>query len=56
VLLGDGSDSSVLLAAGLMEMDTFITSTGENETNIMSCVLAKHLMNTQNDGAPGKQK
>jgi trk system potassium uptake protein TrkA len=25
-------------------MDTFITATGENETNIMSCMLAKHLM------------
>jgi len=46
VLHGDGSDSSVLLSAGLMDMDTFITATGENETNIMSCVLAKHLMNT----------
>ncbi len=48
VLLGDGSDSSVLIEAGLMEMDTFITATGENETNIMSCVMAKHLMNSQN--------
>ena len=27
-------------------MDTFITVTGENETNIMSCMLAKHLMTT----------
>lgn len=44
VLHGDGSDSDVLVAAGLLEMDTFITATGENETNIMSCVLAKHLM------------
>ena len=45
ILHGDGSDSDVLLSAGLMHMDTFITATGENETNIMSCVLAKHLMN-----------
>lgn len=45
VLHGDGSDSDVLVSAGLLEMDTFITATGENETNIMSCVLAKHLMN-----------
>ncbi len=44
ILHGDGSDSDVLLSAGLMDMDTFITATGENETNIMSCVLAKHLM------------
>ena len=55
VLLGDGSDSNTLVSAGLMDMDTFITATGENETNIMSCVMAKHLMNKHNDGSPGKQ-
>ncbi|MEN8210499.1 MAG: Trk system potassium transporter TrkA [Thermodesulfobacteriota bacterium] len=47
VLHGDGSDSDVLLSAGLLEMDTFINSTGENETNIMGCVLAKHLITSQ---------
>ncbi len=47
VLHGDGSDSDVLISAGLLEMDTFISATGENETNIMSCVLAKHLMTSQ---------
>jgi trk system potassium uptake protein TrkA len=56
VLLGDGSDSNVLHSAGLLEMDTFITATGENETNIMSCVLAKHLMNSHNGRTPGKQR
>ena len=56
VLHGDGSDSDVLVSAGLLEMDTFITATGENETNIMSCVLAKHLMNSQNGRSPGKQR
>lgn len=55
VLQGDGSDSDVLVAAGLLEMDTFITATGENETNIMSCVLAKHLMNLPNGELRGKQ-
>jgi trk system potassium uptake protein TrkA len=55
VLHGDGSDSNVLVSAGLLEMDTFITATGENETNIMSCVLAKHLMSTHNGHSPGKQ-
>jgi trk system potassium uptake protein TrkA len=55
VLHGDGSDSDVLVSAGLLEMDTFITATGENETNIMSCVLAKHLMNSPNDQTHGKQ-
>jgi trk system potassium uptake protein TrkA len=55
VLHGDGSDSDVLVSAGLLEMDTFITATGENETNIMSCVLAKHLMNSPNGQTNGKQ-
>jgi trk system potassium uptake protein TrkA len=49
VLLGDGSDKEVLLAAGLLDMDTFIAATGENETNIMSCLLAKYLMSEQED-------
>jgi trk system potassium uptake protein TrkA len=55
VLQGDGSDSNVLLSAGLLDMDTFITATGENETNIMSCVLAKHLMNSPNGKSRGRQ-
>ncbi len=55
VLHGDGSDSDVLLSAGLLDMDTFITATGENETNIMSCVLAKHLMNSPDGNLRGKQ-
>jgi trk system potassium uptake protein TrkA len=56
VLHGDGSDSDVLVSAGLLEMDTFITATGENETNIMGCVLAKHLMNSHNSPSRGKQR
>ncbi|WP_319526132.1 Trk system potassium transporter TrkA [uncultured Desulfosarcina sp.] len=48
VLHGDGSDAEALDLAGLTDMDTFITTTGENETNIMSCMLAKHLMTTSN--------
>lgn len=44
ILHGDGSDSDALINAGLLEMDAFITATGENETNIMSSVLAKHIM------------
>ncbi len=55
ILHGDGSDSDVLLSAGLLDMDTFITATGENETNIMSCVLAKHLMNSPDANLHGKQ-
>ena len=55
VLHGDGSDSNVLVSAGLLDMDTFITATGENETNIMSCVLAKHLMTTRNNNSHTRQ-
>ena len=56
VLHGDGSNANVLLRAGLLDMDTFITATGENETNIMSCILAKHLMTSHNDQAGGGQR
>ena len=49
VLHGDGSDATVLEQAGLSEMDTFVSATGENDTNIMSSLLAKHLM-TSGDG------
>jgi trk/ktr system potassium uptake protein len=55
VLHGDGSDSDVLVSAGLLDMDTFITATGENETNIMGCVLAKHLMTSKPVRNGGKQ-
>lgn len=44
VLLGDGSDKDVLLAAGISDADTFIATTGENETNIMTSMLVKHLV------------
>jgi len=49
VLLGDGSDKDVLNAAGLADMDTFIAATGENETNIMTCMLVKHIVETQEE-------
>ena len=53
VLHGDGSESDTLIKAGLMDMDTIITATGDNETNIMTAVLAKHLLGRRsgNDGA-----
>jgi trk system potassium uptake protein TrkA len=55
VLHGDGSDANVLTAAGLLDMDTLVTATGDNETNIMSCLLAKHLMNGDSGEATGKR-
>ena len=48
VLLGDGTDVNVMVLGGLMEMDMFIAATGNNETNIISCLLAKHIMNRTN--------
>ncbi|MGW8192920.1 MAG: Trk system potassium transporter TrkA [Desulforhopalus sp.] len=51
VLHGDGSDGDVLTMAGLLDIDTFVTITGENETNIMTCLLAKHLSQKQNNPA-----
>lgn len=56
VLLGDGSDKEVMETAGLLEMDTFVAATGENETNIMSCLLAKHLMTTKVQAAKRKNR
>ncbi len=44
LLHGDGSKRDVLLQAGLLDMDTIIAATSDNETNIMSCVLARNLI------------
>ena len=44
VLNGDGSDGEVLALAGLFNSDMLVTLTGKNETNIMTCLLAKHLI------------
>ena len=43
-LHGDGADSDTLLQAGLLHMDTVIAATSDNDTNIMTSVLAKHLI------------
>lgn len=47
VLHGDGTDPKTLLQAGLLNMDTIITTTGDNEANIMTSVLAKHIVKTR---------
>lgn len=56
ILHGDGSNAKSLNLAGLLHMDTIITATGDNETNIMSCLLAKHLMNGQDKSGKGRQR
>lgn len=44
LLHGDASDGGTMLQAGLLDVDTIIASTANNETNIMSCLLAKNLI------------
>jgi len=43
VLRGDGTDVGLLQAECVNEMDAFIAATNDEETNIMSCLLARHL-------------
>jgi len=50
VLHGDGSNADVLSLAGVEDVDTFISTTGRNETNIMSSLLAKNLMTRKKNG------
>ncbi len=52
LLHGDGSDLDTLLTAGLLSMDTVITATGDNETNIMTSALAKQMIRNQ----PGERR
>jgi K+ transport systems, NAD-binding component len=48
VIQGDGTDANILVTAGLDTTESFIATTGDNETSIVSCLLAKHLMNRNN--------
>lgn len=50
ILHGDGSNADVLSLAGVQDVDTFISATGRNETNIMSSLLAKNLMVRKKNG------
>jgi len=43
VINGDGTDLSLLRQEGLNKMDAFIAVTGNSETNILSCLLAKQM-------------
>ncbi len=57
ILHGDGSDRDVLEEAGVADIDTFISATGENETNIMSSMLVKRLQEEQQSKeGSGKQR
>ncbi len=41
VIRGDGRDVEVLVEENISEMDAFVAVTGNSETNIMSCLVAK---------------
>jgi trk system potassium uptake protein TrkA len=43
VIRGDGRDLNLLALEGIIDMDAFISVTGDDETNIISCLMAKHL-------------
>lgn len=43
VINGDGRDRDLLMEEGLARMDAFIAVTGNSETNILSCILAKRM-------------
>ena len=43
VIRGDGRDINLLAIEGIIDMDAFISVTGDDETNIISCLMAKHL-------------
>lgn len=43
VINGDGTNMELLKNEGLEKMDAFIAVTGNSDTNILSCLLAKHM-------------
>ena len=43
VLHGDGTDPNLLAVEGIQEMDAFVSVTEDEESNIISCLMAKHL-------------
>jgi trk system potassium uptake protein TrkA len=43
VIHGDGTDMELMRQEGLEKMDAFVAVTGNSETNILSCLLAKHM-------------
>lgn len=43
VLNGNPTDPNLLVVEGIQEMDAFISVTDDEESNIISCLMAKHL-------------
>ncbi|MDX2415194.1 MAG: Trk system potassium transporter TrkA [Bacteroidales bacterium] len=43
IINGDGRNADLLIEEGIEKMDAFVAVTGNSETNILSCLLAKRL-------------
>jgi len=43
IINGDGRNADLLIEEGIAKMDAFVAVTGNSETNILSCLLAKKL-------------
>lgn len=43
IINGDGRNTDLLIEEGIRKMDAFIAVTGNSETNILSCLLARRL-------------
>jgi trk system potassium uptake protein TrkA len=43
VFQADGTEIDILAREGLLHMDAFVAVTSDDETNIISCLLAKHI-------------
>ena len=43
IIQGDGTDIDLMAVEGLQDMDAFVAVTGDDETNIISTLLARHL-------------
>lgn len=43
IIHGDGTDYDLLAQEGIVDMDAFIAVTGDDETNLISTLLAKHM-------------
>ena len=43
LIMGDGTDLDLLASEGIMEMDGYIAVTEDEESNIISCLMAKHM-------------
>ncbi len=43
IIHGSGTDIDLLAAEGIMDMDAFVAVTGDDETNIISTLVARHL-------------